>query len=259
MDVEYATEAGSPDRPNEDYAVCGPDWVAVFDGATAPDGVDSGCVHDVRWLVRRLAAAVAARMPLDGVPLDGVPLDGMPLDDLLAAAITEVRGTHGGTCDLDNPDSPSAAVSLCRVTGTRLEYLALADSPIVLWEPRGGARLFRDDALDRLPGGRPYTLDLVRRMRNQAGGFWVASTVPEAAYHAVRGAAEIGPGSELAVLTDGASRFAEVFGHTWESLMTMLRDGGPRRLIAAVRALEAEIPHDGKRHDDATAVFAAFR
>lgn len=247
MEVSFATEAGAPGHPNEDYAVCGPDWVAVFDGATAPHGVDSGCAHDVRWLVHRFASAVAARMPLPG----------MALDDLLAAAITEVRGMHGGGCDLDNPDSPSTTVSLCRVTGARLEYLALADSPVVLCHPDGEARVFRDDALDRLPGGRPYTLELVRRMRNQAGGFWVASTDPEAPYHATRGWADIGPGSELAVLTDGASRLAEFYGRPWGSLMRTLREAGPRGLIVAVRKLEREGPApDGKRHDDATAVFA---
>lgn len=248
VELTHATQPGSAGRPNEDYVVCGPDWIAVFDGATAPDGVASGCVHDVRWLVLRLASAAAARMPLAG----------MPLDDLLAAAITDVRAAHGGHCDLGNPDSPSSTVSLCRITGSRLDYLTLADSPIVLWKPGAGARVFRDGALDRLPGGRPYTLDLIRATRNQAGGFWVASTVPEAAYHAVRGSAEIGQGDELAVLTDGASRFAEFYGHTWESLMAVLRDAGPRGLIASVRALEEEKPPPGKQHDDATAVLARF-
>ena len=245
MDVRYATEAGTPGRPNEDYVVCGPDWVAVLDGATAPSGVDSGCVHDVPWLVRHLASAVAARMALREASLE----------DLLAAAIADLRGMHDG-CDLANPDSPSATVSLCRVTGTTLEYLTLADSPIAVWCPGGEVRVFRDDALDHLPGGRPYTFDLVRRTRNQPGGFWVASTNPEAAYHAVRGTAELDPASEVAVLTDGASRFSEMYERSWESLFSLLREAGPRGLIAAVRTLETEHPpSDGKPHDDATAVY----
>lgn len=213
MEIRYATEAGMPGRANDDYVVCGPDWVAVFDGATAPAG-----------------------------------------------AITGLRGRHGGSCDLDNPDSPSATASLCRFTGPAqsgetLEYLVLADSPVAVLDSCGAVRVFRDDALDRLPGGRPYTLDLVRRMRNQPGGFWAASTVPEAAYHAVRGSCDLGPDGEAAVLTDGASRYAEMFGRSWESLLGLLRESGPRELIAAVRDLETALPPPrGKAHDDATAV-----
>jgi len=62
MQVTSASEAGGK-RPNEDYAVTGPGWAVVLDGATAPAGIDSGCIHDVRWLVRQLAAGVAARPP----------------------------------------------------------------------------------------------------------------------------------------------------------------------------------------------------
>lgn len=250
MEIRYATRAGTPGRPNDDYVVCGPDWVAVFDGATEPSGVDSGCVHDVPWLVRHLAAEVAARMPLRD----------SPLDDLLAAAITGLRGWHGGRCDLDNPDSPSATVSLCRASGAELEYLVLADSPVVVLDPRDGASVFRDDAVERLPGGRPYTRELVSKSRNQPGGFWVASTVPDAAYHAVRGTLDLVPGIEVAVLTDGAARYSELYGNSWESLVTLLRADGPAGLIAAVRDLESRNPPPGaKPHDDATAVYCRSR
>lgn len=246
MEVRYATGAGTPGRPNEDYVACGPDWAALFDGATAPGGVDGGCVHDVAWLVRNLAAEVAARMPLRETSLE----------DLLAEAITGLRGRHGGACDLANPDSPSSTVSLCRLTGTTLEYLVLADSPLAVRNPAREPEVFRDDALDHLPGGRPYTLRLVRETRNQPGGFWVASTIPGAARHAVRGTVALAPGAEVAVLTDGASRYAEVYGRSWESLFSVLRDSGPRGLIGAVRELEtAAPPPRGKRHDDATAVY----
>jgi hypothetical protein len=214
-------------------------------------------VHDVPWLSRNLAAEVVARMP------DSESC----LDDLLAEAIAGLRGRHGGTCDLDNPDSPSSTVSLCRfrgggesVTGGggTLEYLVLADSPIVVRDASGAVRVFRDEALDRLPGGRPYSRELVSKSRNAPGGFWAASTVPEAAYHAVHGTCDLGPGGEVAVLTDGASRYAELYGRSWESLLSVLRDGGPRGLIGAVRELEAADPPQGaKAHDDATAVYLA--
>ena len=83
MQVTWASEAGG-ERANEDYAVTGPGWAVVLDGATAPEGIDSGCIHDVRWFVRQLAAAVAARMPTAA----------LSLADLLAEAIT-VRSLFG--------------------------------------------------------------------------------------------------------------------------------------------------------------------
>jgi hypothetical protein len=92
----YATE-GSPGRVNEDYAACGTGWAVVLDGATASPGVDSGCIHDVLWLVRHLATAVTRRILLAAAPLP----------DLLAESIEETREAHAGTCDLQNPDSPS--------------------------------------------------------------------------------------------------------------------------------------------------------
>lgn len=62
MRIAYET-AAAPGRPhNEDFVVAGPDWVAVLDGATAPAGVASGCVHDVPWLVARLGGALAHRL-----------------------------------------------------------------------------------------------------------------------------------------------------------------------------------------------------
>lgn len=58
MQITFASE-GVPGRVNEDYAACGTDWAIVLDGATAPAGVDSGCIHDVPWLVRQFAASLA--------------------------------------------------------------------------------------------------------------------------------------------------------------------------------------------------------
>jgi hypothetical protein len=96
MHVTYATRAGDG-QGNEDYAMAGLDWAVVLDGATAKAGIDTGCIHNVRWLVRQFAAAISTRTPATDALLA----------DLLADAITDVRLAHGGTCDLQNPDSPS--------------------------------------------------------------------------------------------------------------------------------------------------------
>src|SRR5436305_15249129 len=104
MQITYATES-APGHANEDAAVCGDGWAVVLDGAAAPEGVDSGCIHDVSWLVSHLATAITKRMLLGAGELR----------DLLAASIKETSEAHVGTCDLANPDSPSATVSIVRV------------------------------------------------------------------------------------------------------------------------------------------------
>ena len=246
MQITHAT-ASAPGLDNEDYACAGPDWAIVLDGATAPAGVDSGCVHDVAWLVRRLAAATATRLVLAGES---------SLPDVLAAAIEDTAGAHTDTCDLASPDSPSATVSIARVRGDALECLTLGDSPIVVSHPDGSFTHIADDRADRLPGGRPYTFELVRAHRNKAGGFWVASTDPDAARQAITGSVPLAQVSEAGLFTDGVTRLVDRYGYTWPAIFSALRGGGPASLISLVRAAERQQPHPhGKQHDDATAVY----
>ncbi|NUP00958.1 MAG: hypothetical protein HOW71_27205 [Nonomuraea sp.] len=237
-------------RPNEDLAVAGPSWAVVLDGATAASGVDAGCDHGVAWLVRRLGGALAAGLAAG---------DGAPLGDLLAEAISVTMGAHAGTCDLANPDSPSSTVAMLRLRGGAVEYLVLGDSPVVLSRAGGGAEVIGDDRVERLPGGRPYSLELVRRMRNAEGGFWVASTRPEAAERAVSGVADGAGLRGAALFTDGVARLVDWYGWSWDGVLDTLAGHGPGALIGAVRELErARGPVRGKRHDDATALWAAF-
>ncbi|MDA0566342.1 protein phosphatase 2C domain-containing protein [Streptomonospora sp. S1-112] len=236
---------------NEDRAAAGADWAFVLDGATEPPGLDTGCRHGVTWLVDRLAAALAAELAAER--------PAAALADCLAAAIERTRADHGGGCDLANPDSPSATAALARPArdgSGGLEYLVLADCTVLLPDPGGGVRAVTDDRVDRLPGGRPYTRELVRAHRNAEGGFWVAGAVPEAAHRAVAGTA---PGARFALLTDGCARLADCFGHSWAEVWRRLGEAGPEGVIAWVRAEERTrgVPR-GKPHDDATAVLGEF-
>ncbi|MDX6259433.1 MAG: hypothetical protein QOH84_1121 [Kribbellaceae bacterium] len=246
MDIWSVCEP-APDRegPNEDLVISGPDFVVVLDGATAPKGIESGCVHSVAWLVARLGTQLA--LPLLG-------RSQAPLADLLADAITAVRAEHADTCDLANPDSPSSTVAMVRVTDEQVEHLVLADSPIVLRAPDRRVTVLADNRVDLLP---EYTFEAVRRLRNQPGGFWVASTEPKAAYEAVAGTTERAAVELIALLTDGASRYSERYGHPWDDLVDTLATAGPQVLIDKVRRFDADAPvgtFRGKRHDDATAV-----
>lgn len=234
----------APGATNEDYVTAGPGWAVVLDGATAPPGVESGCVHDVAWLVSRLAAALTPRMITDPAPLP----------DLLAAAIKEVRDAHSGTCDVGNPDSPSSTVALARYTDDTVECLVLADSPVLVRRRDGSIEVIEDDRIDHLAGGKPYTFQLVREQRNRPGGFWVASTDPAAAYQAVT--ATVTDAREVVLLTDGVTRLVEDYGRTWPDLFGTLASGGPSALIDEVRAAEVARPLElGKIHDDATALW----
>lgn len=248
VEIRAVCEA-APDRlpgsANEDLLLTGADFVVVLDGATAPAGLDSGCRHDVRWLVERLGGQLV--LPLLGRST-------APLADLLADAIAAVCAEHADTCDLANPDSPSTTVSMLRVGADEVEHLVLADSPIVLRSPAGQVTVLADNRVDLLP---EYTFESVRRLRNQPGGFWVASTAPKAAYEAVAGTTERTGVEVAAVLTDGASRLAERYGYSWEELVDVLEGVGPRGLVERVRRLDAAADvgsFRGKRHDDATAV-----
>jgi Protein phosphatase 2C len=241
MKTSFATCAGG-ERPNEDYAVCGPDWAVVLDGATPLDDVDSGCRHDVPWLVRQLAAGITACLLSDQ----------MPLPDVLAEAIRRTCDAHASSCDLSNPDSPSSTAAIVRARGGVLDYLVLGDSPVVL---RRGREIVpvQDDRADHLPGGRPYSAGLVRRWRNVPGGFWVASTSERAAHEAIAGSAS--DVTEAALLTDGVTRLVERYGAKWAELFNALEGpDGPAAVIRWVRDEERAAPPPGKRHDDATAI-----
>jgi protein phosphatase 2C-like protein len=248
MQVTYATEA-APGRANEDRVICGDGWAVVLDGATAPDGVESGCIHDVSWLVNHLAAAITRCMLTTGDDLAG------DLADTLALAIAETCAAHAATCDLANPDSPSSTVCIARTLGGQLDYLVLGDSPIVIRSGPGYPAVISDDRLSHLPGGRPYSLELVRSLRNKPAGFWVASTDPEAAYRAVTGSVPFAAGTEAGMFTDGVSRLVEIYGYDWEQVLAVMEASGPAGLISVVRSLEmSDPPGLGKKHDDATAV-----
>ncbi|MEU6038969.1 protein phosphatase 2C domain-containing protein [Actinomadura sp. NPDC047616] len=242
MRITYASEA-TPGRLNEDYVVAGPEWVVLLDGATAAPGVDSGCGHGPAWLVRRLAGGLAARLAVE---------DGAPLQDLLADTVKATGEAHAGTCDLDNPDSPSATVAMLRRRDGVLDWLVLADSPVLL-QMDGQVRVVHDDRVDRLPA---YTVEAVRAARNSPGGFWVAGNRPEAAYEALTGEAPAERVRRAAVLSDGAARLVQIFGRTdWAGLLDLLDGAGPVELIRRTREAETTATiRRGKRHDDATAV-----
>ncbi|MGR6999987.1 protein phosphatase 2C domain-containing protein [Yinghuangia aomiensis] len=195
------------------------------------------------WLVARLGTQLAVGI------VDGV---GEPLAVILAEAIERVCGMHAGSCDLGHPDSPSSTVAMLRCAGGTVDYLVLCDSPLVIEGGDGSLRTYVDDATAHLVGS---TRDDVRKLRNRPGGFWVASTDPAAAEHALTGSVDAAEVRRVALMTDGLSRLVDRYGWTWSEILDVAERQGPGAAVRAVREAEvATAPgaFPGKRHDDAT-------
>jgi hypothetical protein len=269
--AELATDPGSSTSANEDWAGVAASAVAVvLDGLSAPGDIGTGCAHGTPWYVEQLGPRLLA---LAGDPATSPA-------DALAHAIDQVAQLHPG-CDLTHPGTPSATVTLLRALGDQVEYLVLADA-VLLLDTRHGLCMVTDNRVNRLatrertaafqhPTGsaahqrwRLRMISVLRRARNQPGGYWVAAADPLAAKHAIT---DVLPRREVrcaALLSDGASRLVDQFRlATWDEMLVMLDNDGPAELIRRVRAAEATDP-DGrrwprsKRHDDATAVYVSF-
>jgi hypothetical protein len=189
-----------------------------------------------------------------------------------------VAALHAGTCDLGHPGSPSATVAILREQPDTVEYLVLGDTTVLLDEP-AGIRVVTDDRLEQVAAVQHGAMhqhatgsadharsfaELVteqRRHRNHPDGFWVASTDPAAAEHALTDTVARDGLQRAAVLSDGATRLVDRFGLLdWPSFLTILAEQGSDAIIAQVRAAEDSDSDGqrwprGKRHDDASAAF----
>jgi hypothetical protein len=237
----------APGGRNEDLVVASNDWCVVLDGATEITGVDSGCQHGVRWYVSHLALSLASQL---------INNPTASLIDILKISIENVSSQHEDSCDLSNPDSPSSVVLILREKEEFIDYLGLGDSAIVLDTKDAGLQVILDNRTAHL---RSHTIEAVRRLRNSEDGFWVASTTPGAATHALTGSVPKLIARRAVLLTDGAYRLVDRFGWALSDVLGLIENSGPISVIREVRQAEA---HDkvgkGKKHDDATVAFIRF-
>ncbi|WP_405857554.1 protein phosphatase 2C domain-containing protein [Streptomyces sp. NBC_00090] len=258
MRSDVSTLPGSPERPNEDWVAAalpgsgGGGTIVVLDGVTPPAG-DDGCVHDVPWFTARLGGALTE--------LSASRPD-MPLREILARAIRRTADAHRNTCDLSHVRTPQATVVLARWDEASVEHLVLSDSALLLEAPDGTVRAVLDDRLDLIPDETLRSREATDRLRNREGGFFTAAADPAVAERALTGTTPRAGVRALAALTDGASRWVELFGEgDWTECFGVLREEGPSGLLRRVRALETADAGAGgvrrwKLHDDATAVYA---
>ncbi|MFF2351336.1 protein phosphatase 2C domain-containing protein [Kitasatospora sp. NPDC058115] len=247
MCVSIATAPGGP-NPNEDWVGATSSLAVVLDGLSTA-GLDTGCRHGVPWYVAQLGGHLFAALADPG----------RPLADGLAQALDQVAELHPG-CDLANPGTPSATVSILRAGAEQFDYLVLADSPIVF--ERDGEYLVKTDLrvdtvvpelraeTERYATGTPEHGAAVRRMveaqrltRNTPSGYWVAASSGDAAPFALTGVMPFADVTAVAVMSDGVSRLVtEYQAASWDEAFSTLRTAGAHGLIASVRRVEATDP-----------------
>ncbi|MFH8410376.1 hypothetical protein ACH4FX_37220 [Streptomyces sp. NPDC018019] len=274
MQVTVASAQGVG-TANEDGVLVSPAGVVVLDGLSAPGGLPMGCSHGTPWYVRQLGTHL----------INLIGDETMPLVDALRSAIEKVNALHHETCDLEQEAVPASTVVMVRKrTDTdALDYLVLSDSVLVLDLGDGQIETVTDKRVEEVahdqmqaalqgPTGTSdhaaRVADLVatqRRLRNRPGGYWVVSTDPTAAEHAITGTVALSHVQRAALLTDGASRLVDAFSAmTWSQLLDLLETEGPAALIARTREAEESDPNGCqwprfKASDDATAAFVQFR
>ncbi|MFE0375842.1 protein phosphatase 2C domain-containing protein [Streptomyces inhibens] len=278
MRIELATEPGDPQRPNEDYAsvalpASGQGGVLVLLDGVTPPPEDYGCVHTVPWFTTRLGGAMLQL---------SVSHRDMTLTEALAAAISRTADIHRASCDLSHVRTPQATVVAVRWSGDTVEHLVLSDSVLLLERTDGSVHPVLDPRLDELPpavrerraavralprgsaeraaAGREYGR-AVEALRNAEGGFFTAAADPAVAARAVTGSTPRAGIRSLTALSDGASRWVEVFQEgSWADCVALVSRQGPQSLIDHVRAAEAADPEGaahprGKARDDAAVIF----
>jgi hypothetical protein len=268
MDVTFATRPAPRGGPNEDFVAATNEAVVVLDGLSVPKGMDTGCIHGTPWYVQQLGTRLL-------VKVTGMPV--IPLDDALADAIAEVTALHADTCDLGHPGTPAATVAILRTLGF-VQHLVLSDASIVFDTTRNGIEVVQDDRVTNTAanqersvlaahassaqraGLRREMIEERRTARNTLDGYWVASTDPIAASHAIVGAHRPGQVQQAAVLTDGARRLVDFELADWPTVFKLLDEQGPDELLGRVRDAEnsdreCAIWPRSKPYDDAAVAY----
>lgn len=262
MTLLAATRAG--DFQNQDRYIVGEGFAVALDGATSVAGDRS---HDPGWYAGRLGDVLARTLP-----------SGASIPDLVAAAIEEVRDTD----HLVPETSPTCTVAIARWSSAdTVESYVLCDSIVVTLHGDGTEAVHSDDEVGdvlgakrdeyraRLASGRGYDdghrallIDLQKeqaRWRNRPGGYYVAGTDPEAAYHGVMSTADRARVAGLVLATDGVDPGRHPRAGTWREIYDEAMTHGPDRVLQDLHAAEATDP-DGrrwvrsKRHDDKTLI-----
>jgi hypothetical protein len=260
--VDTVSEAGGA-GPNEDWVGSGERVAVLLDGVTTR--TSTGCSHGVGWYVKHLGESLIRNSDNPDIELH----------DSLARSIQQVADLHP-QCDLDHPGTPSAAVGIVRISDQSVESLVLADVTIIAANRDSELEVLSDDRPDQiarpfqtaawaLPEGsqeRDQALASAKArqlaMKNQTGGYFVASADPTVASEAITSRWPISDLESIILLSDGAVRLVDLFAATsWPGLVASVTDHGPSVAIRTLRDIERSDPNAlkwprSKKSDDAT-------
>lgn len=206
------------------------------------------CTHGTPWYVRQLGSR------LINLGDDTI----LPLTEALRRSINEVNALHVDTCDLEQDAVPASTVVMLRERMDDLDYLVLSDSALLLEHDDGNVHTIVDKRVEDVareamatalqePVGSASHAEAVsrlvgtqRQLRNAPDGYWIASTAPEAADHAITGTVPLRHVRQAALVTDGASRLVDYEVLTPVQLLDVLQAEGPIGLITRTREAERE-------------------
>jgi hypothetical protein len=242
---------------------------AILDGATA---FEPASMPASRY-AERLAAALTAS-------LTAAPET--PLHDVLAEAISMTARS----LELSGPDGPSSTVAVARLSGDRIDLLALGDS-IIAYDTPAGPAILTDDRLDLLglPERDSYRQRLTsgtgddgthqallrqlqrhqRQHRNQPDGYWIAAAAPAAAHQARTLSIPTASTAWIVLATDGAADIIQYLGaDDWPAIAHQDATGLAALLQRCHSWEEHADPHGrllprAKRHDHKTIAAVSIR
>lgn len=128
-------EAGSPDKPNEDFIFCSDNCIAVLDGATDLNGSDYGANEFVRDFTERFERLIKH----------------MPPPQAVTAAVGELYRFKFGDMPVPNDIAlySSAVAAFAVETETSLQVLTLGDCVALVYTD-DGIKKVKNNSLDRL-------------------------------------------------------------------------------------------------------------
>ncbi|MBL7492976.1 MULTISPECIES: protein phosphatase 2C domain-containing protein [unclassified Frankia] len=257
---------------NEDAYGSRDDGLWVIDGATPLDEAPLVAgVSPAAWLSHTASEI-----------LRDLPWAGRSLQDVMGSLIGQLAD-QGAAHGLTGREFPTAAISLVRRAGDRVEVCSLGDctvlidvegKPIEVMDPQfegaeDAALAWVRDRLDRGVAAATVYQEIrvqlrQRRLeRNSPAGLWILAAAPEAARHAAIDSFPAPPGTNVVLMSDGFARALWPFGLVSDSgeLMDRIVAGGAAQLLAELRAAEAADPDCVRTprfgaHDDATMVWA---